>query len=177
MNKPLQLQWNAKGDVAVSGPVHIANARLEAPQGQLPKEILGAHLELDLASTRHPAGRSWKARPDANKAVFTLANQPAGTAEWSGGYTATNGVGQVAFDVAGVDHRVFQLVPEPWRGGVDLKSGQINKLKGQCRIRDGVVQFETSADLKRVWLTEPFRLWPEGPLAVSYTHLTLPTKA
>ena len=26
-----------------------------------------------------------------------------------------------------------------------------------------VVQFETSADLKRVWLSEPFRLWPEGP--------------
>ena len=54
---------------------------------------------------------------------------------------------------------MFQLVPEPWRGGVDLKSSQINKLKGQCRIRDGMVQFETSADLKRVWLTEPFGLW------------------
>ena len=26
-----------------------------------------------------------------------------------------------------------------------------------------VVQFATSANLKRVWLTEPFRLWPEGP--------------
>ena len=162
--KPLQLHWNANGDIAVSGPVHIANARLENPQDKLPKGILGAQLELDLASTRHPAGRSWKARPDANKAVFTLANQPAGTMEWSGEYTATNGVGQLAFDVVGVDHRVFQLVPEPWRGGVDLKSGQINKLKGQCRIRDGMVQFETSADLKRVWLTEPFGLWPAGPL-------------
>ena len=70
----------------------------------------------------------------------------------------------MAFDVTGVDHRVFQLVPEPWRGGVELKSGQVNKLNGQCRVSDGVVQFETSVDLKRVWLTESSGLWPAGPL-------------
>ena len=114
----------------------------------------------------HPASRRSivEARSQANKAVFTMVNQPAGAVEWSGEYTATNGVGQLAIDVVGVDHRVFQLVPEHWPCGVDFKSGQINKLKGQCRIRDGVVQFVTSANLKRVWLTEPFRLWPEGPL-------------
>ena len=162
--KPVQLQWNANGDVAVKGPVQIANIRFHDPQGQLPKEMVSAQLELDIASTQQPAGRSWKARPESNRAAFTLVDQPAGTVVWSGEYTATNGVGQLAFDVAGVDHRVFQLVPEPWRGGVELKSGQVNKLTGQCRIRDGGVQFETSADLKRVWLTEPSKLWPEGPL-------------
>ena len=76
--KPLRLHWNANGDIAVSGPVHIANARVEDPKGQLPKEILGAQLELDLAFTQHPVGRSWKARSEANKAVFTLVNRPAG---------------------------------------------------------------------------------------------------
>ena len=162
--KPLQLQWNNNGDVAVSGPVQIANIRFKDPQGQLPKEMLGAQLELDIATTKQPVGRSWKVRPEVNKASFTLVDQPAGTVVWSGEYTATNGVGQLAFDVTGVDHRVFQLVPEPWRGGVELKSGQVNKLNGQCRVSDGVVQFETSVDLKRVWLTESSGLWPAGPL-------------
>ena len=75
-------------------------------------------------------------------ALHWLINPQARWYEWY--YTATNGVGQLHL-MAGVDHRVFQLVPEPWRGG-GIKSGQVNKLTGQCRIRDGIVKFETTVD-------------------------------
>ncbi len=162
--KPLQLQWNTKGDVAVNGPLNLSGIRLADPAGRLPRETLGAQVNVHLSSKKHATGRSWKSPANSNRAVFTVAGQPAGGVDWSVDYAATNRMGQFLFEVTGVDHRIFQLVPEPLRGGVKLKSGRVDKLTAQCQIDEGEYQFDASVKLNQVHLTERTGLWPNVPV-------------
>ena len=62
----LERQWRHCGERSSAN----ANIRFHDPQGQLPKEMVSAQLELDIASTQQPAGQ-WKARPESTGLPYT----------------------------------------------------------------------------------------------------------
>ena len=167
--QPMQIAFDGNGKFTLKGRLDFTDVRLSAPAARadlFPRESIGAGAELELVY--HQEKNQWKLDVDTTKIAFTVGPRAAGILDLKGNFDSSTTQGQFKADLQKVDHWVLNLLPDSWRGQMELTSGRVDSLTASGTMAAGKLHGTVGLDMSQAKLSgDKVWWWPTDAVDVS----------